>query len=411
MGAEAMASEVDELESRLGRYPADRYPAQHATAQFHLGSALLHAGATARALEALTTAERLFADVGMRSEHAKSVMMHGAALRDAGRYGEAMRRFAVAAEVFRELEQTAEEAAAHHNRGLVLTATDDLAEAAKAFTTAQELFRAAGQPVWEAAAARERGTVLLHRGEPGAAVAVLEDAIEQSGEADPAGTGAAANVLGLARLAAGDPAAAVQAFQLALAWQPRSVRPAEHAMVKANLALAHEAGGAAAHARVTARHALGIPEAADPVRALAREVLDRLRSGTGADLFTVLDQEPAERWEIWVRDELLRWAAADPRSRTREAAAWVHEQVARGAEGVEHAQVLLGVLLELPPPAYDVVVRALVQATAAADPAEAERFQAVTGSAMARYPLPQWQRMAASFTTAAERAGADQQWR
>jgi tetratricopeptide (TPR) repeat protein len=405
-----VASEVAELQARLARYPADRYPAQHATAQFHLGSALLHAGDVDPALAALATAEHVFAELGMRTEHAKSLMVHGAGLRAVGRHDEAVDRFTTAAKSFTDLGQRVEAAAAQHNLGLVLADVGDLDRARPVLATARELFHDADRPSWAGAAARELGTVLLHRGDPATAVPLLEESVDLIGEADPAGTGAAANVLGLAHLALGNAAAAVDAFGRALAWHPRSVRPAEHAMVKANLALAHEAAGDRAQARLTARHALGVPEAAEPVRSLAHGVLDRLPAATGSDLFTVLDREPAERWPTWVRDELLCWIDEEPATRVGDAAVWVREQVARGVDGADPAEVLLGALLELPPPAYDAVVGALVQATAEAEPADTERFLAVTRSAMARYPLPQWQRMAATFTAAAQRAGVDQQW-
>jgi tetratricopeptide (TPR) repeat protein len=406
-----METEIDVLLARTRRYPADRYPAQHATAQFHLGSALLQTADAPRALAALDTAEQLFAGIGMRSEHAKSLLMHGTGLRVTGRPREALRRFEAAADLFADLGQAAEEAAARHNIGLVLVETGDAAEALEAFGVAQQLFRAAGQRVWAGAAAREQGALLLGLGEPAAAVPLLEEAVELSGEADPAGAGATANVLGLAHLELGCPEAAVGSLQLSLAWHPRSVRPAEHAMAKANLALAHEAAGATAQARLTARHALSVPEAPEPVRAQSAQVLGRLEGGAGWDLGTVLDQEPRARWDIWVRDEMLRWTELDQQSRDEEAAAWLQGQDERGADGVELAQALLGVLLELPPSAYDLVISSIVRAVAATDPHHAERLQAVFRSAMARYPLPQWQRMAETFSAAAEREGQVQQWR
>lgn len=406
-----MADELAELHARLRRYPASRYPAQHATAQFHLGATRLEAGDTDGAVEALAAAERLFGELRMSTEHAKATMMLGAGLRAAGDHRQAHRRFTAAARLFKQLDRPAEEAAARYNAGLVLTESGRPAAAVQAFATAQHLFAVAGRRSWAGAAARERGRAELNRGEPRAAIALLEEAIELSGEADPAGTGAAANVQGLAQLAAGDPAAAVHAFRRALSWLPRSVRPAEHAMAKANLALAQEAAGARAHARVLARQALAVPQAAAQVRAVAQGVLDRLPTDGRSDLFTVLEGEDIGRWELLLRDELLRWIDLDPVRRRLEAASWVREQCSRGAEGVEFAQALLGALLELPPPAYQAVLDAVVRGVNTCQPEEATRFQAVTGSAMARYPLPQWHRMAAGLTAAAQQAGLDQQWR
>jgi tetratricopeptide (TPR) repeat protein len=405
-----MGADIAELLARLSRYPAERYPAQHATAQFHLGAARLQEGGGDASLEALATAARIFADLGMQVEQAKAMMMQGAALRGLGRSREAGEAFTRAGDLFHGLDKPAEEAAALFNLGLVLAESEQATEAAKAFAAAQDLFLSAGQPAWSGAAARERGALLLNNGDPQAAATLLETALELLADADPAGAGAAANVLGLARLALEQPAAAVEAFRDALGWHPRSVRPSQHAMAKANLALAYEATGATAHARVTARHVLGVPDAPQPVQAVARGVLHRLGASSAADLFQVLDQEDPARRPAWVREELLLWTTVGGRDRTMEAARWVHEQVQRGPEGVEQAEILLGALLELPPPDYEAVITALVGAVHLADPAEAERFQSVTRSAMARYPLPQWQRMAGGFAAAAEREGADQTW-
>jgi len=406
-----MMSTTDQLRSRLERYPADRYPAQHATAQFHLGTVFLEAQQLPAALEAFDAAERLLAQVGMRLEYAKALMMQGVARRAIGETDLAEYKFASAAAVFATIGQPSELAAAHFNLGLVRVEVGDLAAASESFDTAYDGFRATGQRTWAAAAAREHGIARFTGGEPAAAIPLLEEAIELAGDADPNGAGAAANVLGLAQLAVDEPAAAMTSFRMALRWHPRSVRPAEHAMVKANLALAYEADGDQARARLTARHALIVDRAPDEVRTVAEGVLRRLPPEDDSDLFRVLDEEPVERWEIWVRDEVLRWSESGPVARNKEARRWRDQQVRRGPTGVEHATVLLSVLLEMPPPAYEAIIAALVEAAAAADPTESERFQSVMRSAMARYPLPQWQRLAASFTAAAELVGHDQQWR
>ena len=78
-------AERDALAARIAQHPADRYPAQHATSQFHLGSLLLRTGETAPALTALTVARAVFERIGMRVEQAKSTVMLGVALRGAGR--------------------------------------------------------------------------------------------------------------------------------------------------------------------------------------------------------------------------------------------------------------------------------------------------------------------------------------
>jgi tetratricopeptide (TPR) repeat protein len=406
-----MDSAADRLRSRLDRYPADRYPVQHATAQFHLGSVLLEANQMPAALEALEAAERIFAELGMQLEHAKAMMMHGVARRGIGEADVAERQFASAAEIFVAAGQPLELAAAHFNLCLVRAGAGDLAGASGSFAKVCDGFRAAGLAVWAAVAAREHGTAWFNGGKPEVAIPLLEDAVALAGDADPAGAGAAANVLGLAQLAVNLPAAAVRSFRVALGWHPRSVRPAEHAMVKANLALAYQAAGAAAAARLTAGHALTLHQAPEEVRNVAAGVQRRLPPEAGSDLFAVLHQEPVERWEIWVRDEVLRWSESDLATRNEEAVRWLREQVRCGAKGVEYAQVLLGVILELPPAAFDRIVAALVEAAAAVDPVEADRFQSVTRSAMARYPVPQWQRLAASFTAAAEQAGHPQRWK
>jgi tetratricopeptide (TPR) repeat protein len=402
---------MEELRARVGRYPADRYPVQHATAQFHLGSVLLQAGQADAALAALAAAENVFAGTGMPLERAKAMMAHGAALRSAGRPDVALLRFGEAAEAFAELGQVTEEAAARHNLGLVLVETGQLDRALVAFETAARLFHDMRQRAWAGASEREHGAVLLRLGRAADAVSRLERAVIALADTEPAGAGAAANTLGLARLASGDPGGAVEALIRALAWHPSSLRPAEHAMAKANLALAEEQAGAPAQARLAAHHALVVEEAARPVRMQAQGVLDRLPGSSGSDLWQVLDDEPQHRHQIWARDELSCWTRLDDDTAVAAVAAWVRAQAARGAEGADYAVLLLGALLELPPPAYVVAVQLLVRATADVGGEEAERFQRIVGSAMARYPLPQWQRMAASLTAAAQRWGPDQQWR
>src|SRR5215212_11475176 len=88
---------IEELEERLARFPPERYPVQHATAQFHLGVALANAGRPAEAERALHVAARLFAPDRLPTEHAKATNALGAALRLAGRLDEAAAAFSRAA--------------------------------------------------------------------------------------------------------------------------------------------------------------------------------------------------------------------------------------------------------------------------------------------------------------------------
>lgn len=405
-----MTAGVEILHEQLARFPADRYPVQHATARFHLGTALLQAGRTADAMAALAVAERLFDAAGMRLERAKAQTMHGAALRESGQPAAAAEIFAAAAQTFLDLGQTAEQAAARYNLGLVLMESGDPDRAAEAFALAQDLFSTAGHTAQAGAAARECGTLLLNAGDPAAAIPLLEQAVELARRTDAAGAAAAGNVLGLARLAGGDPTGAVGAFRDALAGHPRSVRPAEHAMVKANLALGYEAAGEPARARLAAAQATGTRGAPAPVVAQARELLDRLPPETGAELLAVLDDEPVERWSAWIRDEVLRWVDATPVDRNRAAAAWVAGLGAHGGDRTALAEAMLDVLLELPPSGFEPIVSALVQAAGRCSDDDAARFRAPTRSAMARFPVPQWQRLTASFSAAATRLGQRQDW-
>ncbi|MEJ7744106.1 MAG: hypothetical protein WKF73_17135, partial [Nocardioidaceae bacterium] len=290
-------SEQEVLTARLARYPADRYPVQHATTQFHLGSVLLHAGETGPALQALATAREHFGRAGLHLEQAKAMVMVGVGLRTAGRSAEAASAFAAACAELDTLDQPAEEAAACYNLGLVLRERGDTAGAHTAWTRAREQFLAAGLPSRAAAAARDHGASLLTSGSVDAALPLLERATALAEAAgDGPGTGLAANALGLAHLAAQDCPAAVSALDVALGVFSRAVRPAEHAMVKANLALAHEQAGDHQRARLAARQALAIPGAAAPVRAQAQQVLARLPGRADQDLLSVLDAaDPQQR--------------------------------------------------------------------------------------------------------------------
>ncbi len=401
-----------ELESRLARYPAARYPAQHATAAFHLGTAQLQRGRVGEALPALRAAYAVFGRLGMRLEQVKALMMYGVALREAGRSDLAGQTFEDAVRVFGELEQPVEEAAASYNLGLVLQQQGDAVAAQRAMAYARELFLQTGHLAQAAAAAREQGASLLASGQANSALALLEDAgalAERGG--DLAGLGAAANVLGLAYLASEDAAAAVAALTRAVGAFPRTMRPTEHAMVKANLALAYQEADNPARARLAARQALALPGAEPPVRAQAQQVLDRLCGVTQLDLLAVLDVEPLERWPAIVREEAVRWCDASSAERLDTVGGFLDGLLNRPATTYDLAESLLAVLLELPPGPYAELVAAIVHATDTRAPEESERIRAVMGSAMARFAIPQWQRLAASFNAAATAAGQPGGWR
>nr|MBA2357704.1 tetratricopeptide repeat protein [Actinomycetota bacterium] len=253
-----------------------------------------------------------------------------------------------------------------------------------AFRRARAQFAKSGERRAESAAARELGTLLLAEGEPDDAVDMLADAVALATRAgDLVAVGAAANALGLVHLTARRPDAAVAAFRDAVGAHPRSVRPAEHAMAKANLALAHELGGDARRARLAARQALAVPGVPAPVRDQADAMLARVPDGRG-DVVAVSLDEPEDARLAIVREELVRWAEAGPGERRSECDAWVE------SAPQELAEPLLGALLELPPVEFERVTADLV---AAAD----ERFRTAVSSASARFPPPQLLRLERAF--------------
>lgn len=405
-------SEQDVLRERLTRYPPDRYPVQHATTQFHLGSALLHAGQPAAALQALATAQQVFSSSGMRLEHAKATVMVGVAHRTAGSPAQAVQALRAARAALVDLDAPADRAAASYNLGLVLQDCADAPGAHEAWEEARELFLVAGHPVQAAAAARDHGASLLADGEPGAALPLLEQAAalaERSG--DDAGTAGAANVLGLAHLAAGDAGAAVTVLRRALGFAPRSVRPADNAMVKANLALAWEQDGRPARARLTAVQALAVSEAPPPVRVQARELLQRLGGASSGDLLEVLDEESSQEWPPIVREEVVRATALPSMERVSLLRSFFDGLLLRPSRSYDLAEALLQVVLELPPRPYALMVQAMVSAGAGRPQEDVDRLRAVVGSALARFAIPQWQRLAASLNDAATAAGHPAGWR
>lgn len=368
---------IEELEARIAQHPAGRYPVQNATASFHLGGLLAGAGRGDEAADALARSAELFGRAGLREERAKALNALGAALRVSGRDAEAAAAFHEAAVEFAELGLATEEGAALHNLGLVSREPDR-------FREARSRFAAGGEVRHEAAALREFGSVLLERGELAEAEAALTEAASLAERAgDLAGLGAAANALGLAQLALGRCDEAATSFRSSAGAHGRGVRPADHAMAKANLALARERLGDEPRARLAARQALAVPGVPAPVRAQAEALLARLPDEAG-DLARVLADEPEESRLAVARDELVRWAETAPADRRREAEAWV------AGAAPELAEPLLGALLELPPDAMAAIAADLA---ACAD----ERFRKAVERASARYPVPQLLRLQESF--------------
>jgi tetratricopeptide (TPR) repeat protein len=401
---------IEELERRLARLPAERYPVQHATAQFHLGVALVNAGRPAEAERALHVAARLFAPDRLPTEHAKATNALGAALRLAGRLDEAAAAFSRAAGEFEAAGLRLEQGAALFNLGLVQRELGDSDAAVASLQRARECLDPRRSPAEAAAAARELGATLLGVGRLDAARDALQAALALGRRAgDQAGIGAAANVLGLVELAADTPGKAADAFRTAVAGHPRSLRPGEFAMAKANLAVAWERAGDQARARLAAMQAAGTPAAAEPVLAQARGVLGRLGGWPGA-LVEVLDREPREQWLTMLREELARWLDAGPDERRAEAAAWIDGQLDRPAVAADLAEAWLGTLLELPGDAMDQVIRSALEALVERDEATGARFRSDISRALPRFHLPQWQRLADSFNRAAAELGQEPLW-
>jgi tetratricopeptide (TPR) repeat protein len=370
---DASTSVIDSLEERVRRYPAERYPVQHATAQFHLGVALANAGRTSEAEQALQAAVLYFDRAVLPLEHAKALNALGAALRGNGRLDEAASAFRQAAAVFASSGERRERGAAMFNLGLVERQRERPDDAAACFTQAAQLLGAA-----RGAALRELGGLLLERGEVAAATAVLEDAISSHAEVgEELAYGAAANALGLAHLAVGRTDDAIVAFRDALGAYPRTTRPHEFAMVKANLALAYEDAEDLPRARLAARQALSVREPPTAVTAQARAVLARNGPVTD-DVLVVLADEPAERWPLVLREEVAQWKRGDA------------EALVTASPSPDLIEAWLGALLELPPGEME---RAIETTLLVAD----GRFVEAVRAVLPRFHHPQMLRLEAAF--------------
>lgn len=406
-----VADSAQDLIAKLGRYPVDRYPVQHATTQFHLGSVLLHAGEIPPAVEALAVSRSVFVGAGMRLEAAKATVMLGVGLRAAGRLEEAAGAFHAAGAVLAELDQPVEQAAAAYNLGLVRHDAGDPDAAHAAWASARELFLSTGYPAQAAAAARDHGASLLTAGDVAAAVPLLEQSASLAERAgDGPGTAAAANVLGLAHLAAWDAPAAVAVLRRALGFTPAACVPPSTRWSRPTW---RWPTSRLATTQSTARRAAG-PGGAERRRCGARAGAAAAAAVAGAGA-----RRPAERPRHraagavgpLVREEVLRLAELPAGQRCVEVSGFLHGALARTEASYELVQSLLQVVLELPPRAYDLLVATIVDAADGRPQQDVERLRAVVGSAMARFAIPQWQRLAASLNAAAQATGQPATWR
>lgn len=407
--ADAQAQLRVELQARLDRYPAQRYPVQHATTLFHLATVVLEADPVTAA-DDLDRAAALFDRDKLPLEHAKALLMAGIARRTAGDLVAAQACFVAAAEDFATLDQTAEEGAARFNLGLIAAATAQPDLARSSFISARERFAESRQPGAAAGAGRELGALLLDQGDPGEARRVLEaaqDAAERSG--DPVALGSVSNVLGLARLASGDASGALAAFELAVASAPRSIRPQAHAMALANAALAHEAAAEHVNARLAARQALAMRSADAAVLEQARGLLTRLGDPLG-DLADAIIGADEREWPGLLRREVLRWLELTDDDCEREWGQLLDFVVTR-PDPVPVLESVVGVILEMPPRAAERLVATMLAPLGTSDPDTVERVRSGLSRALGRYPGPQLLRMSGLVTAAASRTGLAGEWR
>lgn len=398
---------IRELGSRVRRYPAERYPVQHATAQFHLGAALFQAGRHDDAEAALAAAVTGLPPDQLPREHGVALNTLGALLRETGRPELATEVLLRAAAAFERAGAVLERGAASHNTGLARRDAGDLAGAREAFELALRLLDPDSVPTEAAAAARELGSCLLAADEPGEAVAHLRSAVELADRGgDTVGLGAAANALGLAHLALDDHEAAVDVLLRAVAANPRSVRPGQHAMALANLALAHEAEGQQARARLAAAQARAVPAAEAPVRRQAAAVLERLGPPVG-DVMTVLAEEPEEVWPTVLRPEVARWLDLESADREEELVAVASGIADAGERGISLSEALIACVLELPPQRLDRFVAGMVAATSTLPEESAAKVRSRFARAMIRFHVPQWMRLKSLFET---HAGTGSGW-
>lgn len=387
---------VAALRQEVARYDPDRYPVQYATASFHLGSALIAAEDAVEAITWLRRAAQGFPPTGLPVEHAKALNMLGIAMRDAGHIREAHEAFTEAATVFASLEQPLEAAASQYNDGLALRGLGRLDDAERRLAAALATFLEADVREHATAAARERGAILLELGQLDAAVEALELAIDLARRGGGrVALGAAANVLGIVHLQAQRFDEARRAFEDAAGAHPPSVRPADYAMARSNLALAADRDGDPSLARLAARQALAIPQAAPDVHAQATDVLGRVGDDVNA-LHEAMDGADEDRWVGMIRSEVPRLLHLRPEERAKHVAAWVSGLLARD-DSSARAVAWFDVLLELPPEAMNLLIADLLDTVAERASEERERLRTAMGQAMVQFHVPQWMRLKDTF--------------
>ncbi|MBA2738049.1 MAG: hypothetical protein H0U47_00060, partial [Nocardioidaceae bacterium] len=155
---------------------------------------------------------------------------------------------------------------------------------------------------------------------------------------------------------------------------------------------------------------LAVSSAATPVRAQARALLARQPAGAADDLLTVLDAEDRDQWVPVIREEMVRAVELTSAQRCAVVSVVLDGALARPGVSSDLVESLLQVVIEAPPQTYEPLVSAVVAACAGRSEPETQRLRAVIGSAMARFALPQWQRLAASLNAAARAAGQPVTW-
>lgn len=394
-------SAIARLRLELDRYPAERYPVQHATASFHLGVLFLQAQRYAEAAEVLARSVELFRPDGLKAEHGKARNMLGVALRSLGRLAEAAKEFGAAASFLGEAGLVTERGAALFNRGLALKQLGDRRGARDCLLEAAERLPEDTVPAQASAAERELGVLDLEEGDFEAAEEHFRVAgrLARVSNEHPS-IAAADNALGLAILGLERWDEAAEAFRSAAGASPRSIRSQEYAMAKANLALALSRSRDREGARLAARQALRAPSVPAPVAQQAEAVLDEVGRDPGGLYSIAMAAHPETRSPI-IREEVLRWLDEAPPIRGNEVALFL-EGVSDHDPGEALTEAFLGVLLELPPDHMEALVADVVQVISRWRVQASGRYRSRLSRVIARFHPPQMVRLEDALARAEE---------